>query len=188
MIRALSEFRSALEELRGTDLRALSDEGITDLLDEIERGARILESLRGRGLAELERRKAYATDGHLSAGTWLADRQGLSRRTAEGAVRRALALERMPEVAREFSEGEVSGSAVQVLAAAMEAAPEAFARSEPALVEAARTMSYGELHRVAETWRIAADPQRAAVEEDERHDRRRFDICPDANGMIGIHG
>jgi hypothetical protein len=92
----------------------------------------------------------------------------------------------MPEVARAFGEGEVSESAVHVLASAQEAAPEAFARSEPALVEAARTMGFGELRRVTETWRIAADPARALVEEDRRHERRRLDICPTEDGMTGV--
>jgi hypothetical protein len=69
----------------------------------------------------------------------------------------------MPEVARAFGEGELSESAVHVLASAQEAAPEAFARSEPALVEAARSMAFGELRRVTETWRIAADPTRRSL-------------------------
>jgi hypothetical protein len=132
----MSMLRSALDELRGEDLHSLSDEALAGHLDEIERAGRVLEFERGRGLAELERRKVYAVDGHLSAAAWLAHRQGLSRSAAEGRVRRARALEAMPEVARAFGEGEVSESAVHVLASAQEAAPEAFMRSEPALVDA----------------------------------------------------
>lgn len=145
----MSTLRSALDELRIDDLRALSDDALSDRLDEIERAARVLEAERGRGLAEIERRRVFAADGHLSAAAWLAHRQGLSRSVAEGAVRRSFALERMPVVAEAFRDGEVSGSAVQVLAAAQEAAPEAFARSEDALVDAARTMGFGEFRRGA---------------------------------------
>lgn len=184
----MSTFRSALDELRTEGLRSLSDDELTGRLDEIERAGRILEAERGRGLAELERRRLFAADGHLSATSWLAHRQGLSRRSAEAAVRRARALEQMPGVARAFGEGEVSASAVHVLASAQEAAPGAFARSEPALVEAARTMAFGELRRVAETWRRAADPAGALEEEDRRHERRRLDVCPDAEGMTRIDG
>jgi Domain of unknown function (DUF222)/HNH endonuclease len=76
-----------------------------------------------------------------------------------------------------------------VLASAQEAAPEAFARSEEALLEAARGMGFDELRRVAETWGIAADPERAAEDEDRRHERRRLDLCPDAKGgMTGVRG
>jgi len=184
----MSSLRSALEELRAEDLRSLSNEALAGHLDEIERAGRVLEAERGRGVAELERRKVYAADGHLSAAAWLAHRQGLSRSAAEGQVRRARALDAMPEVARAFGEGEVSESAVQVLASAHEAAPEAFARSEPALLEAARTMGIGELRRLTETWRMAADPQRALEDEDRRHERRRLDVCPDPDGMTRVQG
>jgi hypothetical protein len=182
----MSELRSALDELAAVDLRGLSDEGLAGFLDEVERAGRILEAARGRALAEIERRKTYASDGHLSSAAWLAHRQGISRRSAEGAVRRALALEQMPQVARALFQGEISTSAVQVLATAQESAPEAFARSEEALVEAARTMGYGELRAVAETWRAAADSERAVLDEDERHGRRRLDLCPDPGGMLTV--
>lgn len=170
------------------EVRALSDDELADRLDEIERAGRLLEAERARGLAEIERRRLFAADGHLSAAAWLAHRQGLSRSVAEGAVRRSLALERMPAVARAFGEGEVSGSAVQVLAAAQESAPEAFACSEDELVGAARTMGFGEFRRLAETWRAAADPERALEDEDRRHELRRLDVCPDDRGMTAVRG
>ena len=184
----MSGLRSALDEFGAVDPRALSDEELGEYLDEAERGIRVMEAHRGRGLAEFERRKAYAKDGHLSAAAWLAHRQGLSHGRADGAVRRALSLDQMPGVARAFAEGEVSGSAVDELARTKEAAPEAFARSEGALVEAARTMSHGELRRVTATWRAAADPEGALADEDERHERRRLDVCPDVDGMTRVSG
>jgi len=186
IVAGMCTLRSALDELRGEDLGTLSDEALAGHLDEIERAGRILEFERGRGLAELERRRMFVVDGHLSSAAWLAQRQGLSRRSAEASVRRARALEAMPEVARAFGEGDVSESAVHVLASAQEAAPEAFARSEPALVEAARSMPFGELRRVTETWRIAADPEQAREDEDRRYERRRLDICPTEVGMTGV--
>jgi hypothetical protein len=110
-------------------------------LDEIEHAARVIEAERGRALGEVERRRMFAADGHLSAAEWLAHRQGMSRRSAESAVRRARALEQMPAVSRRaFGEGEVSASAVEVLESARETAPEAFGRSETALLESARTV------------------------------------------------
>ena len=184
----MSTLRSALDELRAEDLCSLSDDVLVGHLDEIERAGRVLEAERCRGLAELERRRVYAADGHLSAASWLAHRQGLSRRSAEAAVRRARALDAMPSVARAFGEGDVSESAVHVLARAQDAAPEAFVRSEDALVEAASTMAYGELRRVSETWRIAADPERSLEGEDRRHELRRLDIRPDDDGMTRVEG
>ncbi len=182
----MSTLRSALDELRGEDVRSLPDDALAGHLDEIERAGRILEFERCRGLAEVERRKLHAAEGHLSAAAWLAQRQGLSRSAAEGRLRRARALQTMPSVARAFAEGDVSESAVQVLASAWEAVPDAFARSEEALADAARTMAFGELRRVTEAWQAAADPDRALEEEERRHDRRRLDIYPTADGMTGV--
>jgi hypothetical protein len=184
----MSTLRSALDELRAEDLRSLSDDALAGHLDEIEHADRLLEAERGRGLAELERRRVFAADSHLSMASWLAHRQGLSRSVAEGRVRCARALEAMPAVARAFGEGEVSASAVHVLASAQESAPEAFERSEEVLVEAARTMAHGELRRVAQTWAVAADPERALEDEDRRHERRRLDVCPDVDGMTRVQG
>jgi hypothetical protein len=184
----MSTLRSALDELRAEDLRSLSDASLGADIDELERAGRVLGSERGRRLAEFERRRAFATDGHLSAAAWLSHRQGLSRSAAEGQVRRARALGQMPGVARAFGEGEVSASAVGVLACAQEAAPEAFAQSEEALLEAARTMAHPELRRVVQTWTISADPERALEAEDRRHERRSFDICPEPDGMVGVRG
>jgi hypothetical protein len=184
----MSELRSALDGLDAVDLRALSDEELAGFLDELERAARIVDAVRGRGLAEIERRRMFAADGHLSSAAWLAHRQGISRRAAEGAVRRAAALAEMPEVARAFGQGEVSASAVDELARARDVAHLAFAQSEEVLVEAARSLSFGELRRVAEAWRAAVDPEAAVAEEDEFRERRRLDICPDPGGMVTVHG
>lgn len=184
----MSTLRSALDELRTEDLRTLADDELAGRLDEIERAGRILEAERGRALAELERRRLFAADGHLSAAAWLAHRQGLSRRSAEGAVLQARALEAMPGVARAFGEGELSGSAVHVLASAQQAAPQAYERSEGALIEAARSMAFGELRRVIETWRAAADPDGATDEEERRHERRRLDVCPEPDGTVRVVG
>src|SRR5262245_11431598 len=150
----MSTLRSALDELRMDDLGELSDDDLGGRLDEIERAGRVLEAERARGLAEVERRRVFAADGHLSAAAWLAHRQGLSRRSAESAVRRARALERMPAVARAFGDGEVSSSAVDVLAFARESTPESFGRSEGTLLEAARSMGVSELRAMTDAWRV----------------------------------
>ena len=92
----MSTLRSALDELRIEDLASLSDDALASRLDEIERSCRVLEAERARGLAEIERRRVFAADGHLSTAAWLAHRHGVSRSVAEASVRRAQALELMP--------------------------------------------------------------------------------------------
>jgi hypothetical protein len=94
----------------------------------------------------------------------------------------------MPAVVRAFGEGEVSASAVALLASAQEAAPEPFERGAEALLDAARSMGFGELRRVVETWRASADREGALADEERRHERRRLDLCPDVRGMTRVQG
>jgi hypothetical protein len=99
----MSTLRSALDELRAEDLASAPERMLVSDVDELERATRIVEAERARRLCELDRRRVFAADGHLSTAAWLAHRQGLSRRAAEGAVRRAQALGEMSEVARAFA-------------------------------------------------------------------------------------
>jgi hypothetical protein len=184
----MSMLRSALDELRMEDVRTRSDEALATDLDELERASRVIEAERGRRLVEFERRQTFARDGHLSAAGWLAHRYSLSRSVTEESMRRAQALEQMPAVARAFAEGDLSASAVGVLAGAQAAAPEAFERSETTLLDAARSMGFAALRATTDAWRVAADRDRALEDEDRRHERRRLDVCPDGEGMTRVRG
>ena len=65
----------------------------------------------------------------------------------------ARALEVMPVAAEALATGEVSSSAMTLLASAREQAPEQFSRSEESLVDAARTLSVDHLKDVVARWR-----------------------------------
>jgi hypothetical protein len=91
----MSTLRSALDELRSTEVLALSEEQLASDLDELEHATRVFEVERGRRVAELERRGTYARDGHLSLASWLASRHRVAPSTAAGHVRMARALEAM---------------------------------------------------------------------------------------------
>ena len=149
----MSTLRSALDELRSTDVFALSDDELASDLDELEHANRVFEVERGRRVAELERRGAYARDGHLSLASWLAARHRVAPSTASGHVRMARALEAMPVAAEALASGDVSSAAITLLASAREEAPEQFARSEESLVDAARTLPVEELKDVVTRWR-----------------------------------
>src|ERR671919_1757169 len=137
----MSTLRSALDELRSTDVFALRDDELASDLDGLEHATRVIEVERGRRVAELERRGTYARDGHLSMASWLASRHRVAQATAAGHVRMARALEAMPVAAKALVAGDVSSSAVSLLAQARDASPEAFSRSEESLVDTARTLS-----------------------------------------------
>jgi hypothetical protein len=124
------------------DVCSLSDASLRGRLDELERTIRATEAERARCLAEVERRGLHARDGQLSAAAWLAARHRLAQGAAEARVRVARALEQMPRVAEALARGEIPSAAADALVRAREAGPEAFARSEEALVESARSLPH----------------------------------------------
>lgn len=184
----MSTLRSALDELLAADLHMVGDADLVTDLDEIERAGRILESERARRLAEFERRRAFAGDGHLSVASWLADHHGVSHSAAASHVRLARALQDMPATAAALACGEVSSSAVGVLASAREACPEQFGAAEQTLVDAARTLPLAELKGTVSYWRQAADAERAAEDEERRLERRNLHAAPTFEGMVHTDG
>ncbi len=129
----------------------------------------LLEVERLRRLAEIERRGLHERDGFLSAAAWLASRFKVAWGVAREHVRIARALDEMPVAQRALEEGEVSMSAVRILATAHDVDPEAFRRAEGQLVEAARIHSAGDLHRVTAFWRQTVEQDRAMDGEEQLH-------------------
>src|SRR5256885_1778314 len=111
----MSELRSVVEQLRSETLSDLPDARIEEDFSELHRSIEQLEVERLRRLAEVDRRRLYERDGHLSAASWLACMHRLSWGNARQHVRLARALESMPETRRAFEAGEVSSSAVRLL-------------------------------------------------------------------------
>jgi len=100
----------------------------------------------------------------------------------------ARSLEAMPQAAEAFSGGELSDAAVGLLASARESFPEAFARCEEALLQAARTLPVVALRSVIEYWRQSQDLAEAERDEDERLERRNLDVSPTLHGMVRVDG
>ena len=184
----MSALRSATDELRIQDLRVLADDELASDLDEIERAVRVLEAERSRRLAEFERRGAHVDDGFLSLSAWLVARHRVAPSTAVRRVRMARSLEAMPQAAEAFSTGELSDAVVNLLASARESHPEGFARSEEALLQAARTLPVASFRSVIEYWRQAQDLGEAERDEDERFERRRLNVSPTLGGMVRVDG
>jgi hypothetical protein len=174
----VSTLRSALEELRGEDLALAGDEQLVADLDELERASRAIEAERCRRLAELERRGAFAREGFLSLTAWVIARHRVPASSAARRVRLARALERMPLAAASLASGEIDPAAAGLLASAHETCPEAFAELEGVLVDAARALGLGDLRRVVERFRQAADAERAELAEDRRYARRGLYVSP----------
>jgi hypothetical protein len=180
----MSEMRSAIDGLLVVDDAALSDDQLVADLDDVEHATRQLEVVRARRLAELERRQVWSRDGHLSVVSWLASRHRLSHTVAASHTRTARALEQMPVMAQAFAAGDVSSSAVTLLAHARETAPEQFARAEQTLVEAARILPIDQLHAGLIRWREHANAERAAEDDEARHERRAVSTAVTFEGMV----
>ncbi|MDP9302194.1 MAG: DUF222 domain-containing protein, partial [Actinomycetota bacterium] len=155
----MSELRSVVEELRSESLPDLPDARIEEDFAELQRADELLEVERLRRLAEIDRRRLYERDGHLSCASWLAKTHKVSWGRARELVRTARALEDMPETRRALEDGELSMSAVRLFVSARDADPQMFARSEPELVQAARIHSIADLARVTAFWRQRLDQE-----------------------------
>jgi hypothetical protein len=184
----MGSLRSALDELRVDDVGESTDDELVRDLDELEHASRVIDAERARRLHEVERRGKYALDGHLSPTAWVADRYGVARSTAAASVRIARALAEMPLAREALANGEASTSVVAALMTAREASPEAYARDEALLVEAARAVSVAELRTVVAYWRQRVDAGRAVVDEEIQYERRALYVSPLLDGMVRVDG
>jgi hypothetical protein len=184
----MSELLSAIDVFRAEALPELPDARIEEDFAELHRAAELIELERLRRLAEIDRRKLFERDGYLSAASWLGSAYRVAHGAARDHVRIARALEEMPLTRRALEAGDLSLSAARVLVAARDADPEAFSRSEPQLVEAARIHQVGDLQRVAAYWREACVWARGLEGQDRLRERRRLHASVLLDGMVRVDG
>jgi len=180
--------RSAVDELLGEDPSRLAEEALESDFVELQRTTEVLNAERLRWLAEIDRRQPYRREGFLSTASWLAQKFRMSWSEASRQMRLARALREMPEAQEALGSGEVSSSAVEVLASAREANPEEFRDQEQTLLEAARTLSIRQLRSVVAYWRQAVDADRALEDSDCLRDRRRLHVSSTIFGMVRVDG
>ena len=183
----MSELRSVLGVWQSEVLADLPEARIEDDFAELQRVGELIELERLRRLAELERRRTFERDGFLSVSAWLMSTHRLAPGAAHEQVRIARAMASMPRARRALEDGQISLSDVRVLASAQEAEPEAFARSEATLVQAARDHSVRQLQRVTAHWRRMAEAERGWGEEQVR-ERRGLQASVTFLGMVRLDG
>jgi hypothetical protein len=184
----VSELRSAVDALRSESLPELPDARIEEDFAELQRAVELLEAERLRRLSEIDRRRIFERDGHLSAAAWLAATFKVTWGSARQSVRVARALEEMPTTRRALDDGDLSMSAVRLLVMAREADPTAFERDEAQLVEAARIHSMNDLQRVAAYWRQAVEREHSLDGDDKLRERRRLHASVSFLGMVRVDG
>jgi hypothetical protein len=184
----MSELRSAVDALRSETLPDLPDARIEEDFTELQRAVELLEVERLRRLAEIDRRRLFERDGHLSAASWLATTFKMAWGTAREHLRIARALEEMPQTRQALDAGELSMSAVRVLVATRDSDPSAFRDCEAQLVEAARIHSVQDLQRVAAYWRQAVEREQALEGDDKIREGRRLHASVSFLGMVRVDG
>jgi uncharacterized protein DUF222 len=181
----MSTLRLAIEELRSEDIGSSPDAVVEDDLAELVSAANALEGEILRRLAAVDRRRSFEGDGFVSTVSWLVARLRMSRSKAAELVRVARAITGMPRSRAAFTQGDVTGSRLRVLAHAHETAPEAFARSEELLVDAARSLPVRKLERAVAHWTRATG---AAASAEELRRRRWVGVSPTPLGMGRLGG
>jgi hypothetical protein len=184
----MSELRSAIDALRAESLTDLPDALVEERSDELNHACEQLELERLRAVREIDRRRAFERDGHLSCAGWLVARWRVSWSEARAKVRLARSLERMHITRRAVEDGEVSMAGARVLAKAEHAQPEAFPAAEETLVEAARAHSVGALQRVASFWCHQVEDRERWRAEDRLRSSRRLHVSRTFEGMVRIDG
>lgn len=179
-----------VSSLRAETLAELPDARVEEDFSELHEAVQALEAERLRRLAEIDRRRIYERDGHLSAASWLAGRFCVAWGVASSDVRLARGMDLMPAVRRAFEDGQVSLSAARVLAEAHEAEPEAFGGAETMLTEAASRHSISDLRRVVVHWRHLVESERAGEigYAEVLRARRRLHASVTLEGMVRLDG
>lgn len=184
----MSGLRSVVDALRAQALPELPDARIEEQFAELQRSLELLEVERLRWLAEIDRRRLFERDGHLSAASWLAVRHRMAWGTARYQVRVGRALEEMPQTRAALEAGDVSLAAVRLLATAHGVDREAFASSEAQLLDAARRHPIQELNKVVVFWRERAERERSPDREESLRSRRAFHASVSFLGMVRVDG
>jgi hypothetical protein len=184
----VSGLRSVVEELQSETLPSHPDALIEEDFAELQGAVELLEVERLRRLAEIDKRRLFVRDGHLSVASWLASRFKLGWGAAREQVRVARSLQEMPVTREALERGDISFSGAKVLVAAREADREAFARSEETLVQAARLHSINDLGRVVAYWRQAVEREHATQGEEKLREQRRLHASVSLFGMVRVDG
>jgi hypothetical protein len=91
----------------------------------------------------------------------------------------------MPGTEAALTSGEITSSAARLLVSARQTNPEQFAEAEDMLVDAARVLSFRDLHQAVEYWRQAADRSDGP---EERYFKRHLHVSPTVFGMVRVDG
>src|SRR6266576_322077 len=187
---------AAVEKLRvgvqavSACVRDAQGETLGDALSQIrEAGIDPLEAVFATGVRRFDKSGEYKADGALSLTAWLRWKCKLSGGAAMERVEIARQLEKLPETAAAFANGEVGFQHVAVLARTAEHVGAAAVRKDEAsLLKAAQTMDPGQFTTVAKNFEHRVDAAGALAEANNAYQRRYFHISEPQDGLVRLDG
>src|SRR2546422_7881770 len=190
------QFAAALEKLR-TGVQAMAGwvgeaeaDGLGEALIQIrEAGIDPLEAIFATGVRRFDKSGEYKADGALSLTAWLRWKCKLSGGAAMERVEIARQLEKLPETAAAFANGDVGFQHVAVLARTAEHVGAAAVRKDEAsLLKAAQTMDPGQFTTLAKNFEHRVDAAGALAEANRAYERRYFHISEPQDGLVRLDG
>ena len=176
----LDVLSESLDRLAEMDPSALADtESIVGLYRDLAR----IEAIVIEATAAFDAAGNFVPDGALTAVAWVTTRCRVPRRQARAQVRRGRELRFLPECARAWANGEITGAHVDVMISLRGPETEAaLARDEAMLVDQARKLTFAHFTRAAAYWKQLADPDGADQEAERRRARRDVYLVPSFGG------
>jgi len=166
----LDDLAEVLERLRETDRSALAD---SESIVSLQRSLASMEAIVTEATAAFDAAGNFVPDGALTAGAWITAKCRVPRGEARRRLHRGRELRFLPETARAWAAGEITGAHVDVMISLRgPQTEEALARDEAMLVDQARKLTFAHFTRAAAYWRQLADPDGCDQEAERRRARR----------------
>ncbi|HVM07495.1 MAG TPA: DUF222 domain-containing protein [Acidimicrobiales bacterium] len=173
-----------MRELGELDTTLLTDDELSELMIELHQLRNALEAQHARVARSWDARRAWSADGARSGAAWMATRTRACKGDYGSLLRLASKTRLMPQVEAAWEAGEITRDHVRRFSgAANPRTYSVFARDEAWLVHQARTLTFAEFCQAVDYWLLAADPDGAADDHDERVDRRRVSLDQTLGGM-----
>ncbi|MCA0147125.1 HNH endonuclease signature motif containing protein [Blastococcus sp. LR1] len=191
---AMSELRSALDDLAVIDLDELSSDAVLDLVGELTVTANRVAAALTSAVRAADRREAYTRDGAVSMMAWLRGSCRMAPEEATATVSTGRRLEQLPQTAAAFADGAISAAHARIITKAM--TPKRLAKAAEAgidlnttdgiLAALARATAPKETARGVQAWVAGVDPD--GTLDDAADVRRRFTMASGLDGRVYVRG
>jgi hypothetical protein len=177
----LDVLTEAIDRLSGSDPLSYAD---VESIEILHRQQARLDALVTKATAGFDAAGNWVPDGARNAVAWLTARCRLPKSQARRMVNRGRALRHLPKADQAWSEGQIGGAQVDLLAESRKpATEEALARDEQMLVTQASLLPYAAFARAIAYWKQLADPDGAEEDDEKRRDRRDVYLEKSFGGM-----